>query len=91
MIDKVKSPLLTEKSIRLLQKNQYTFQVNSDVNKTEFKKWIEIFFKVKVMSINSCRPPRKKKRIGLISGYTVRYKKIIVTLKSGDSIPLFSI
>lgn len=89
-MDQVKYPVLTEKTIRLLEKNQYNFDVNIDSTKTEIKKWIELFFNVKVISVNSHRIPKKKKKIGTIAGYTVRYKRMIIRLQSGYSIPLFS-
>nr|YP_010399941.1 ribosomal protein L23 [Nowellia curvifolia]UQM88707.1 ribosomal protein L23 [Nowellia curvifolia] len=89
-MDKMGYPVLTEKTIRLLEKNQYNFDVDIKLDKIEVKKWIELFFDVKVMSINSHRLPIKKKRIGAITGYTACYKRVIITLKSGYSIPLFS-
>ena len=90
MIDEVKYPVLTEKTIRLLERNQYTFDVNKKSTKTQIKKWIENFFHVKVETINSHIPPEKKKKIGSIIGHSVRYKRMIITLQSGYSIPLFS-
>nr|YP_010139943.1 ribosomal protein L23 [Rhodobryum laxelimbatum]QQK56242.1 ribosomal protein L23 [Rhodobryum laxelimbatum] len=89
-MDEVKYPILTEKTIRLLEKNQYTFDVNKKSTKTQIKKWIENFFDVKVKAINSHVPPEKKKRISSIIGRSVRYKRMIITLHSGYSIPLFS-
>nr|YP_010188735.1 ribosomal protein L23 [Entosthodon attenuatus]QZJ47538.1 ribosomal protein L23 [Entosthodon attenuatus] len=89
-MDEIKYPVLTEKTIRLLEKNQYTFDVNKKSTKPQIKKWIEIFFNVKVKAINSHIPPKKKKRIGPIIGHSVRYKRMIITLKTGYSIPLFS-
>lgn len=89
-MDEIKYPVLTEKTIRLLEKNQYSFDVNIDSTKTEIKKWIELFFNVKVIAVNSHRLPKKKKKIGTITGYTVRYKRMIIKLQSGYSIPLFS-
>nr|YP_009668520.1 ribosomal protein L23 [Heteroscyphus argutus]QCW59295.1 ribosomal protein L23 [Heteroscyphus argutus] len=89
-MDKIGYPVLTEKTIRLLEKNQYSFDVGVKSNKIEIKNWIEQFFGVKVKGINSHKLPNKGKRIGTITGYTVRYKRIIITLKSGYSIPLFS-
>nr|QWW93398.1 ribosomal protein L23 [Notoscyphus lutescens] len=89
-MDKVRYPVLTEKTIRLLEKNQYSFDVDLRSNKTEMKKWIEVFFNVRVIGVNSHRLPRKKKRIGAITGHTISRKRMIVTLKSGYSIPLFS-
>ena len=89
-MDEIKYPVLTEKTIRLLEKNQYTFDVSQKSTKIEIKQWIERFFNVKVIAMNSHIPPRKKKRIGPIIGHSIRYKRMIVTLQSGYSIPLFS-
>nr|QWW92314.1 ribosomal protein L23 [Rhaphidolejeunea foliicola] len=89
-MDQIKYPILTEKTIGLLEKNQYSFNVDINSNKTEIKKWIELFFKVQVLSINSHRLPKKKKKVGIIKGYPVQYKRMIIKLKSGYSIPLFS-
>nr|AND48290.1 ribosomal protein L23 [Eosphagnum rigescens] len=88
-MDEIKYPVLTEKTIRLLEKNQYTFDVDQEYTKTEIKKWIEGFSGVEVIKMNSHRPPRKKRRIGPIIGHSVRYKRMIITLRSGYSIPLF--
>nr|YP_010033354.1 ribosomal protein L23 [Diplophyllum taxifolium]QOW40272.1 ribosomal protein L23 [Diplophyllum taxifolium] len=89
-MDKIGHPVLTEKTIRLLEKNQYSFDVDIKSNKTEMKKWIELFFNVEVIGVNSHRLPRKGKKMGAIAGYTTQYKRMIITLKSGYSIPLFS-
>nr|YP_009668437.1 ribosomal protein L23 [Calypogeia fissa]QCW59212.1 ribosomal protein L23 [Calypogeia fissa] len=89
-MDKIGYPVLTEKTIRLLERNQYSFDVDVRSDKTEIKKWIESFFDVQIRGMNSHRLPRKKKRMGAVTGYTVRYKRMIVTLKLGYSIPLFS-
>jgi large subunit ribosomal protein L23 len=88
-MDEMKYSVLTEKTIRLLEKNQYTFDVDKKSTKTEIKKWIEGFFDVKVIRMNSHRPLKKKRRIGPIIGHLVRYKRMIITLRSGYSIPLF--
>ncbi len=47
--------------IRLLEKNQYTFDVDKKSTKTEIKKWIEGLFSVKVIRMNSHWPSGKKK------------------------------
>ncbi len=90
IMDEVRYPVLTEKTIRLLEQNQYTFDVNQKSTKTQIKKWIESFFNVKVKTVNSHIPPERKKKIGPIIGHSVRYKRMIITLQSGYSIPLFS-
>lgn len=89
MIDLVKYPVLTEKSVRLIQNAQYTFDVDLKLNKLQIKKLIQDLFQVNVVSVNTHRPPRKKKVLGASKGFRSRYKRVIITLKSGDSIPLF--
>nr|QJQ37081.1 ribosomal protein L23 [Pyrrosia angustissima] len=85
-MDKPKNQLITEKSIRLLQQNQYTFHVDSKLTKTEMKNWIEQIFDVKIEGINSSRVrTRKKYRLNSNS----RSKKMIIRLRSNYSIPLF--
>nr|BBF90840.1 ribosomal protein L23 [Lagarostrobos franklinii] len=46
-------PVLTEKSTHILKKNQYILNVDSKSNKTKIKNWIELFFNVRVIAINS--------------------------------------
>jgi large subunit ribosomal protein L23 len=87
-MDIIKYRPIGMKAIRLLEQRQYTFDVDIKATKTEVKRWIEGFFSVKVIGMNSHRPPKKKKRVGYITGYPVRFKRMIVTLKAGDSIPL---
>lgn len=82
----IKYPVLTEKSVRLIEDNQYTFDVDLRLSKPQIKKLIENFFKVKVISVNTHRPPRKKRRLGAVKGYKTRYKRVIITIKSGESL-----
>ncbi len=87
-MDYIKYLVLTQKAIRLLKQNQYTFDVDLRATKTEVKRWVEGFFGVRVIAVNSHRPPRKVRRIGATIGHPTRYKRMIVTLRVGDSIPL---
>lgn len=90
MIDYIKSPaVMRSKALRLLSKRQYAFDVDPRATKTEVKRWVEAFFRVKVKGMNSHRPPRKMKRIGLAKGYPVRYKRMIITLHIGYVLPIF--
>mgnify|MGYP001502925778 CR=1 FL=1 len=90
MIDLVKRPVLTDKAIRLLENNQYSFIVDRNSDKITIKNTIEYLFDVKVTKVNSCRLPRKKKRVGKYIGWKPQYKKAIVTLAKGDVIDLFT-
>lgn len=89
MIDLVKYPVLrTEKCGRLIENDQYTFDVDPRLTKLQIKKLIEEFFQVKVVGVNTHRPPRRKKRLGLSVGYKSSYKRVIITVKTGDSLVL---
>nr|YP_009427431.1 ribosomal protein L23 [Rhachidosorus consimilis]ASU96105.1 ribosomal protein L23 [Rhachidosorus consimilis] len=87
-MEKSKNQLITEKSIRLLQQNQYTFHVDSKLTKTQMKSWIEQFFDVKVEGINSSRVARKGRR-GKLSLNSTSKKKMIARLRANYFIPLF--
>ena len=86
----IKYPIITDKATRLLENNQYSFVVDPSSDKITIKAAIEYLFKVKVVKINTCRLPRKKKRVGKYIGWKPQYKKAIVTLSEGDRINLFA-
>ena len=86
----IKYPLITDKSTRLLENNQYTFIVDRYSNKIRIKDAIEYLFNVKVTKVNTCRLPRQKKRVGKYIGWKPKYKKAIVSLAEGDVINLFT-
>lgn len=85
----IKYPLITNKAIRLLENNQYTFIVNSKSDKMTIKSTIENLFNVRVIKVNTCHRPRKKIRIGKYTGYKPHYKKAVITLTQSDKIDLF--
>jgi large subunit ribosomal protein L23 len=86
----IKYPIITDKATRLLENNQYSFIVDPQSDKITIKAAIEYLFNVKVIKINTCRLPRKKKRVGKYLGWKPQYKKAIVTLSEGDVINLFT-
>ena len=85
----IKYPIVTEKSTKLLENNQYTFIVDRYSNKLTIKSAIEDLFNVKVIKVNTCHQPRKKKQIGKYTGYNPNYKKAVITLAQSDKIDLF--
>jgi large subunit ribosomal protein L23 len=89
LADLIIKPLVTEKATLLMEQNQYVFEVIPKATKPDIKAAIESLFDVKVTSVNTARPPRKKKRVGRFLGFKPQIKRAIVTLKEGDSIPLF--
>ena len=86
MIDLVKYLIITEKSTRLMENNQYTFEVDVKLTKPQIKKLIDDLYQVKVVAVNTHRPPHKKKRFGSAQGNKPAYKRAIITLKSGQSL-----
>jgi large subunit ribosomal protein L23 len=87
--DLIVRPIVTEKATVLLEQNKYVFDVVIKATKPEIKAAIESLFGVEVTKVNTHRPPRKKRRVGKFMGYKPHYKRAIVTLKQGDTIPLF--
>ena len=85
----VKYPILTEKTIRLIEQNQYSFAVDPKADKDSVKSAIEQLFDVKVISVNTSLLPLRKRRVGKFIGKKSRYKRAIVKLASEDSIKLF--
>ena len=82
-------PVVTEKSVSLMEHNKYVFKVALSANKIEIKKAIEEIFKVKVVGVNTVRVKGKVKRMGRSEGRTSDYRKAIVQLAEGDSIEVF--
>ena len=80
-------PIITEKASALIAKDKYVFEVMIDANKIQIKQAIESYYNVQVKEVNTIIvKPRQKnfrtKKVSLI-GFTKRFKKAIVTLKSG--------
>ena len=87
----LKRPLFTEKNDRLKEKfNKYAFEVDMRVNKIEIRQAVEQIFGVTVVKVNTMRVHGKVKRQGRSVGRRPDWKKAIVTLKEGDTIPIWS-
>ena len=79
--DVILKPVLTEKSMNAMAEKKYTFLVNPEANKTQIKEAVEKMFDgAKVKKVNTLNADGKRKRRGMIVGYTPKTKKAIVTL-----------
>ena len=87
--DIILRPVVTEKSVDLMQENKYVFKVRMDANKIDIKRAVEEIFKVKVVGVNTMRVKGKEKRMGRSVGRTIDWKKAIVELAAGDTIEVF--
>jgi large subunit ribosomal protein L23 len=85
----IKKPLLSDKTVGLINNNQYSFLVTKDSNKPEIKAAIEKLFNVKIKKVNTISQPIKQRRIGRFIGNRPRFKKAIVTLEANQKIQLF--
>nr|Q9TJQ6.1 RecName: Full=Large ribosomal subunit protein uL23c; AltName: Full=50S ribosomal protein L23, plastid [Prototheca wickerhamii]AHK09985.1 ribosomal protein L23 [Prototheca wickerhamii]CAB53115.1 50S ribosomal protein L23 [Prototheca wickerhamii] len=79
MLNLLQYPVIkTPKATRLLENNQYSFDIDKKLTKPQIKKLVEEYFNIKVLAINTHRPPRKIKR----SGSAPRSKRVIITVSA---------
>ena len=83
-------PVVSEKSYVLATANKYTFRVHPDAHKTLIKQAVEALFEdVKVLEVRTSKVPSKPKRRGVTAGRTRSWKKAVVQVREGDTIPIF--
>jgi large subunit ribosomal protein L23 len=82
-------PVVSEKSYVLASADKYTFRVHPDAHKTEIRQAIEALFDVGVVDVRTMNVKSKPKRRGVTWGKTRTWKKAVVQVRAGDSIPIF--
>lgn len=83
-------PVVSEKSVGEIERNNYTFAVRPDANKFEIKAAVEAEFKVTVLSVRvQTVHPKQKSRGRRTKGMTSGWRKAVVTVAVGDKIELF--
>jgi large subunit ribosomal protein L23 len=82
-------PVVSEKSYVLSAVDKYTFRVHPDAHKTQIRQAVETLFGVKVLDVRTVTVRPKPKRRALTRGRTRAWKKAIVQVRAGDSIPIF--
>ncbi|MDQ3632651.1 MAG: 50S ribosomal protein L23 [Actinomycetota bacterium] len=82
-------PVVSEKSYVLATNDKYTFRVHPGAHKTQIRQAVEQLFDVKVIGVRTISVKSKPKRRGLYQGRTRTWKKAIVQVRPGDSIPIF--
>ena len=89
-LDLIVAPIITEKTMKLLQdENKITLKVKKDANKIEIKNSFEAIFNVHVEKINVMNVRPQAKRVGRYTGKVSGYKKAIVKLAAGEALDLF--
>ncbi len=82
-------PVVSEKTFVLAEAGKYTFRVHEKAHKTQIRQAIEELFDVKVLAVRTASVKSKPKRRGQTAGRTRRWKKAIVQVREGDTIPIF--
>ena len=82
-------PVVSEKSYVLAELGKYTFRVHDKAHKTQIRQAVEALFDVKVLEVRTSSVKSKPKRRGAIHGRTRAWKKAVVQVREGDSIPIF--
>ena len=88
----IRRPVVTEKSNYMVDlNNQYTFVVHSRANKMQIKQAVELAYpEVSVEKIRVANMPAKRaRRYKRVTTRKAGWKKAVVTLAPGDTIPLF--
>ncbi len=87
----LKRPIITEKSMKLAERNLYTFEVDKDAIKPEIAKAVAEKFNVKVLNvkvINVKGQLKQQKRVRKLYK-TKGFKKALVQVKKGEKIAIF--
>jgi large subunit ribosomal protein L23 len=82
-------PVVSEKSYVLAEAGKYTFRVHDRAHKTQIRSAIEQLFDVKVTAVRTASVKSKPKRRGQTAGRSRQWKKAIVQVRQGDTIPIF--
>ena len=83
------APVVSEKSYSLIGDRKYTFKVHEDAHKTQIRQAVEQLFDVHVTAVNVSKVQSKPKRRGMIRGRRPGWKKAIVQVREGETIPIF--
>ena len=82
-------PVVSEKSYVLATADKYTFRVHPTAHKTQIRQAVEALFDVNVVEVRTMSVKSKPKRRGYTPGRTRAWKKAIVQVAPGQSIPIF--
>jgi large subunit ribosomal protein L23 len=83
-------PVVSEKSYALAAADRYTFRVHPGAHKTQIRQAVEQLFDVTVVEVRTMNVKSKPKRRGNTAGRTRAWKKALVQVAPGQSIPVFA-
>jgi large subunit ribosomal protein L23 len=82
-------PVVSEKTFALAEAGKYTFRVHDRAHKTQIRQAVEQLFEVHVLEVRTSSVKSKPKRRGHTSGRTRHWKKAVVQVREGETIPIF--
>ena len=87
----IKKPIITEKSMKLADKNLYTFLVDKTSTKDMIARKVAEKFKVEVIKVKTINIKPKKKIQRKVRGFyqIPGFKKAVVEVKKGQKIAIF--
>jgi large subunit ribosomal protein L23 len=88
LFDVLRAPLVTEKTARANQLNQYVFRVATTADKAQIKAAVEKLFGVSVKGVQVANVNGKTRRFRGVPGRRADWKKAYVTLAEGQVIDL---
>jgi large subunit ribosomal protein L23 len=83
-------PVVSEKSYALAAAGRYTFRIHADAHKTQVRQAVEALFDVHVVEVRTMSVKSKPKRRGRSVGRSRQWKKAMVQVREGESIPVFA-
>ena len=83
------APIVSEKSYAASVRGSYTFRVHNDAHKTQIRQAVEALFDVHVVEVRTLSVRSKPKRRGTTRGRSRAWKKAIVQVRAGQTIPIF--
>lgn len=82
-------PVISEKTFALAEAGKYTFRVHDRAHKTQIRQAIEQLFDVAVVDVRTAHVKSKPKRRGQTAGRSRQWKKAVVQVSEGQTIPIF--
>lgn len=79
-------PVITEKSTKAMDENQFTFLVDQDSNKIEIRNAFQKLYNVVVESVNLVVLKPKKRRRGRIVGESKPRRKAVISVQKGQNV-----
>ena len=86
----LRAPLVSEKTARIQEINQYVFEVASTATKADVKSAVESLFNVKVESVNVLNVKGKNKTFRNRAGRRGDWRKAYVRLAEGQTIDVMA-